>query len=487
MPAGHFDDSAAAKISKVLTARLLLLLFLFSPVLALAQANFRVYTAHPRLWLESRRLSRLQKDTDRGADRWEHLQRLLAERFEFAEMPLVHALIYQVRRDETQGRAAIDWAMATAGSPSGFAKPADLRLGALVFDWCFELLSDEERKTIAAALGKGVEPISGQSGLDVGAVRSAVMAAVATADDWDGSEKALEQLMGRRWESELLPALKRGELTERGFSLLAVVEICHTVRQNLDRDLFLEAPQVFKPLPMVLMLRELPLPFETKNGLFHQPALPTTVAIDRELEAVLIRIAEMALVAYENTWGEYQFLQGWLRHDPYTLRLPLGAPYEFLWLNPYLPGLSYFSAPSVIHDEVGGRIFARQGWQDDDLWVGYLGGQLQIFADGEVSVIPRSAKQAPLIFPEAALVYGEMPMDFRVDVPDGQAIYVLGLGEGQEFEVRINRSKPMVYTASRGGILVLDNRPDKGTLKIDFEKPVRAEIRPVERKRPSLK
>jgi hypothetical protein len=98
-----------------------------------------------------------------------------------------------------------------------------------------------------------------------------------------------------------LPALKRGELTERGFSLLALIEICHTVRLNLDRDLFLEAPQVFKPLPMVLMLRELPLPFETKNGLFHQPALPTTVQIDREMEAVLVRIAEMALVAYENT------------------------------------------------------------------------------------------------------------------------------------------------------------------------------------------
>ena len=33
------------------------------------------------------------------------------------------------------------------------------------------------------------------------------------------------------------------------------------------------------------------------------------------------------------------------------LRGALGAPYEFLWANPYQPGLSFEHVPLVFHDE----------------------------------------------------------------------------------------------------------------------------------------
>ena len=152
----------------------------------------------------------------------------------------------------------------------------------------------------------------------------------------------------------------------------AVIEFCHAVRNNLQLELWHEAIDVFKSLPFSLILRYYPEPLQTEAGVFRQPATLTTVETDPEIEATVSRIAELLLVAYENTWEEYQFLQGWLRHDEYSLTNPLGAPYEFLWLNPYLPGLSYFSAPPIVHDELRGRLFARAGWQEGDLWAGYF-------------------------------------------------------------------------------------------------------------------
>ena len=42
-------------------------------------------------------------------------------------------------------------------------------------------------------------------------------------------------------------------------------------------------------------------------------------------------------------------------NDHFLLRGTFGAPYEFLWANPYQPGLSYFQAPLVVHDSLFGR------------------------------------------------------------------------------------------------------------------------------------
>ncbi|MEZ5364047.1 MAG: hypothetical protein R2748_17335 [Bryobacterales bacterium] len=42
----------------------------------------------------------------------------------------------------------------------------------------------------------------------------------------------------------------------------------------------------------------------------------------------------MLLVAYDISLRDLQFLQGFLRNDSFTLTGPLGAFYEFLWINP---------------------------------------------------------------------------------------------------------------------------------------------------------
>src|SRR5438046_1478985 len=60
--------------------------------------------------------------------------------------------------------------------------------------------------------------------------------------------------------------------------------------------------------------------------------------------AIMSRAAELAMVPFDTNAPSSQILQGWLMHDNFLLRSTLGAPYEFLWANPYHPGLSYYLA-----------------------------------------------------------------------------------------------------------------------------------------------
>ena len=61
------------------------------------------------------------------------------------------------------------------------------------------------------------------------------------------------------------------------------------------------------------------------------------------------------MVAYDTNAAESQLLQGWLMHDHFMLRGTFGAPYEFLWANPYQPGLSYYHVPLVYHNPDSGQ------------------------------------------------------------------------------------------------------------------------------------
>ena len=45
----------------------------------------------------------------------------------------------------------------------GFERLADLRLGAVVFDWCYELFTEEERARVAGTLGKTAGAVAGAS------------------------------------------------------------------------------------------------------------------------------------------------------------------------------------------------------------------------------------------------------------------------------------------------------------------------------------
>jgi hypothetical protein len=466
---------------------LLLTLLLAAPCLAQPSepnlADYRVYTKHPRLWLDGGRLGRLRHEVKRETERWRQLQSLSQNGAVFPEEPLWLALQFQVADSKEAGRKAAEWLQAKAGSGNAFSDPADLRLGAIVYDWCFDLLSAEQRARLSDAMGKAARQIAAQSGLEAEPVRSAVLAAVAVSDDWDGAPQALLDLIARRWRREIQPALLRGETADRAGELMAMLEIFHAVRHNLETDLWRESDAVFRPLPRIEMLRCYPPPLETETGFLRQLAQPSGVHLDAKAESVPARIAEMMLVAYENTLEEYQFLQGWIRHDAFVLRDPYGAVYEFIWINPYLPGLSYSNSPPVAYDEVRGRVFARQGWDENDVWAGYLGGELQVYGDGQRMVIGPENRQAPLEFPGAAVVLARLPMRFQVNVPhaptahDDRVIYVVGLREGETYDVKVNGSRFQPYVAGRGGIVIIRNQAGQGVPEIDFDATVKVQIR----------
>ena len=132
------------------------------------------------------------------------------------------------------------------------------------------------------------------------------------------------------------------------------------------------------------------------------------------------------------------------------------------------------------------------------MWAGYIDGEFQIYADGERHIIPREAKQAPLVFPETAVVFGTLPLSFKVKVPDGKRIFIAGLGGAQAYRVKINRKPFEVFEAGRGGILLLENPPgaqgnEKKEPLLNFDKRISIQMRaaPVgptlrHRKGPSL-
>ncbi len=476
--------------------RRLLLALLCVPVLLPGQADFRVYTDHPRLFLEAKALRRLTRDVERETTRWRRLAELIAEDAALPEAPIVHALAYRIAADEESGRRAVD--SLRLGLRAGtLGSPGRLRQAALVFDWCYDLLTPEERERFAAALGQVAAARAELAGSEIVAVRDGVLAAIAVAGDWDGAEPVLGAFLERQWESDLVPLLRAGELTDDAESLIALLEISHAVRYNLERELWLDAGAALSALPAARILSYLPGSIETEEGRVRVNALAPADTQLREREAVLGRVAEMMLVAYAPNPRDGQFLQGWLRNDSFTLTGPLGAFYEMLWINPYLPGLSPSSGLDLTYDPVRGRIFGRTGWEDDDEWIGYWAGRLHLRSGEGLREVSLSEELGPWVFPGVTVVLSGAPAKLEVEVEQGvrtefPRIYWIGLEAGRRYNLRVNRNEWRLKTAGAGGILEIADDPDSRDGRIRFDKRVRLQIRkaleePPGRGRPSLR
>jgi hypothetical protein len=157
------------------------------------------------------------------------------------------------------------------------------------------------------------------------------------------------------------------------------------------------------------------------------------------------------MVAYDNNAIENQYLQGWAMHDRFLLRGPLGIPYEFLWANPYQPGLSYYNLPLAVHDPILGRVFLRSRWDDDAVWLGYFDGQLQTFSDGEPKILPLGGAAEPMQFGDTVVVAASR----FVIKQDATAVYVVGLAPSQTYDVEPDAEELHEARTDPGGILEL--------------------------------
>ncbi len=406
----------------------------------------RVDSAHPRIFLGARRLRLLRRERQRQSLRWNQFHLLMAGHAPMPEPAFADALYYQVAGDAAAGQRAVAWALGPG---------ADLRQLALVFDWCQDLLSETQSGTLAARLAQGIDRSRRDS--RVAAVRSRLLAAVALAGHVPQvPEQELDQVIHKWWEAQVVPALQNGREALTRDDAYALMEILHAVRDNLNQDLREAAPAFFSQMPEVQLLGYYPATFPAGENQYRIPASLHTGGEPDLRRAALSRAAELGMVAFDANAAGNQFLQGWLMNDNFLMRGTFGAPYEFLWANPYQPGLSYLQAPLVLHDSLMGRLFVRSSWEESAAWLGYFGGQLQLFHEGAVAVLDPRASEEPLDLGRALVLFGARTRKFKLNVEGKQPVFVVGLQPRRDYFVEIDDEELAEAASDPGGILELD-------------------------------
>jgi hypothetical protein len=336
----------------------------------------------------------------------------------------------------------------------------------LVLDWCQPALSAEQRR---ALVNKLKTALARRPGADPSAMRARVFAAIAMADEPDAGPVApvLEQAVTSWWRKQTAPAWKSGKQSLSREQLYALLETLHAVRDNLNIDLRDNAGKAFAELPSELLLSYYPAIFPAPENDYRVPVYDGNGDPDLRT-ATISRVLELAIVGYDPNMRSSQFLQGWLMHDKFVLRGPYGAPYEFLWANPYLPGLSFYHMPLFFHDERRGELYARSSWDDDARWVGYRRGRAQVFQDGKrYALDPASARAREIDLGDLSIVAGSSVsrLDRKPDQPP--TVFVIGLKPRSVYAVEIDDEELAELTTDAGGILPLPSgRTDARMIQI---------------------
>src|ERR1019366_4473552 len=137
--------------------------------------------------------------------------------------------------------------------------------------------------------------------------------------------------------------------------------------------------------------------------------------------------------------------------------------------NPYQPGLSYYHVPLAQHDEIGGQLLVRSSWEDDAEWLGFFGGQLQLFRDGGVTRVDPATAREPLDIDAAIVFFARQTKQFVV--PDSPApkepenevaVFIVGLDPRRPYHVEIDGEEMTEEMADPGGIVYLPSVPPGG-------------------------
>jgi hypothetical protein len=420
--------------------------------------DYHISADHPRLFLQARRLRLLRLERERRSMRWQQFEMLMAGKARMPEPGFASALYSQVSGDKTYCEEAVNWAL---GGNS------DLRQLALVFDWCQMALPEERSRALAVEIERAMKAASGRS--DVPGVRDRVLAAVALAGHRPSvPEGQLRQVVEKWWRGEIVPGLENRRDLLRRDDLLALFEILHAVQDNLKVDLRDPVRGFFRGLPSYLLLACYPSPYAAAENEYYIPAVKGGGEPDLK-RAAFERAGELSMVAYDSNTEENQYLQGWLMHDQFLMRGSLGVPYEFLWANPYQPGLSYFYLPLAFHDSRLGRLFLRSNWDEDATWLGYLEGELQVYQQGELRIVTRQPASRPIRVGDAAVFLVSGSSIVQVDDPSVSVAFLIGLQPGADYEVEISGEKKRNAAPDPGGILALA-LPERAGVAIRFRR-----------------
>jgi hypothetical protein len=412
-----------------------------------------VSAEHPRLFLRPQRLRLLRRERERSSMRWQQFAALVAGNAPLPERGFAQALYYQVSGDAAIGKLAL---------VSALAAGADLRQMAIVYDWCQDLLTDAQRKTLETRLTQGITAPAADN--SVPTVRSRALAAIVLFDHVpETPQRELERIVRVWWGAGMAPQLKAGKNLVPRDDAYAFFELLHAIRDTTIIELRESARQFFKDFPIEHLMSYYPAVYEGPDTEYHIGA-NRKVAEPDLVAATFSRVADLAMVAYDVNGAESQVLQGWLMHDKFILKSPLGAPYEFLWANPYLPGLSYYHVPLVYHNPESGRLFIRSSWDDSAKWFGYFDGAIELYEDGKLAAIEPRAGMPPLSMDQAVICFAKAGSKFQVKLGEEEdAVFLVGLAPGRSYEVEIDDEEMFEGTADAGGILPLLIPKDKNT------------------------
>ncbi|MDQ2776118.1 MAG: hypothetical protein M3Y57_14555 [Acidobacteriota bacterium] len=260
----------------------------------------------PKLLLTPQRLKRLQRDRERQTDRWLNFEQRVKTVPDSPERGFELALYYAVSGDEQRGRQAIQWAL---------AHQCKVRQVALVRDWTAPLMTEAERQQFGTHACPNYHP-----------------GAFTQLRDTYFMKRALDQESNEGSGDSGEPGLSDPE------ELYAAIELSVAERNRGG----------FSDVAAKYLLSFAPAELEHPTWLKH--------------------IIALALVSLKPNAQESQFLQGWAMEDRFTLREGPGVAYEFLWADPYLPGISYQNMDPWLYDDKG-LLIARGGWSQLACWI----------------------------------------------------------------------------------------------------------------------
>ena len=342
----------------------------------------------PKLLLTPQRLRRLERDRERQTVRWTNFESRVKTAPDSPERGFELALYYAVTHDEEKGRAAIEWAM---------AHRCETRQVALIVDWCKPSASSGQLSRMGAPTCGQATPQSSMEEL-----RDEAFHRITNGNDQDPVAMEHFKPLLSQFEKEVTPSAE---------DVYALCELIDGVRGANHVDLRETQAEFFAHLPTQFLLGMKP----------QQVDGPSWRA----------RIAGQILVAIDPNLQESQFLQGWAMEQREMISEGEGVAYEFLWGNPYLPGVSYQNLDPWVYYEADARLFARTDWTTESCWVSISPNQARALQ------CPPGWRTQPMKFGHLTLIPA-LTQCFPVPslAINGDAVVVWGLKPGQKLTFR---------------------------------------------------
>jgi len=291
----------------------------------------------PSLLLSAKLLRRLQRDRERETVRWQNFDRRVRTVLDSPERGFDLALYYVASHDESRAREAVAWAV---------AHPCETRQITLIEDWLGDAFPENSKRQVHASNCSSAASAANSSPTQV--ARNTLFRAIVSGQ----VDEAAFDPANKRVVAEL-----KGPRALDPSTLYAAIEYIMVYRAYKRVDLRESDASFFSAFPKSLLL-----------GL--KPA-------DVEQPAAMIHISALALVTLDPNLESSQFLQGWALEDRQMLRDGPGVAYEYLWADPYLPGIAYQNMDPWLYD-MNGHLLARTDWQPDSCWISLSAGQTTV-------------------------------------------------------------------------------------------------------------